>query len=144
MSILYVTSFAQDMYEDTGQRLVKSFLKRQMEAGQKLLICYEDFEYDLQAKSDSDRILTYPLHESEYLRNWLTENADVIPDYLGGTATEESHPKIFKSVDLPDPEEPIIETNSPSFICKSKPFKTCKESLPIGYDLCKLCSLIIK
>ena len=33
-------------------------------------------------------------------------------------------PTIFNKVDFPDPEDPIIETNSPSLICKSIPFKT--------------------
>jgi hypothetical protein len=42
---------------------------------------------------------------------------------------------MFNKVDLPDPEEPIIDTNSPSLMCRSIPFNTCRESLPIGYDL---------
>ena len=33
-------------------------------------------------------------------------------------------PRIFRSVDFPDPEEPIIATNSPSSTEKSIPFNT--------------------
>ena len=36
---------------------------------------------------------------------------------------------MFNNVDLPEPEEPIIETNSPSLMCKSIPFKTSNEVL---------------
>lgn len=37
---------------------------------------------------------------------------------------------MFNNVDFPEPEEPIIDTNSPDFIVKSIPFKTGKDVLP--------------
>jgi hypothetical protein len=40
-------------------------------------------------------------------------------------------PIIFRRVDFPEPEDPIIATNSPSLTLKLIPFKTCKEFFPI-------------
>ena len=36
---------------------------------------------------------------------------------------------------LPEPDDPIIATNSPSETLKSIPLRTCKELDPISYDL---------
>jgi hypothetical protein len=44
-------------------------------------------------------------------------------------------PKILSSVDFPDPEDPMIATNSPSSTLKLIPFRTCNEDEPILYDL---------
>lgn len=98
MSILYVTSFAKDMYLMTGRRLIYSFFIEYGliggESNQNLLVCYENFDFD-SLNPFPERILTYPLHTSQFLINWLHKNKDIIPDYLGGTATQESHPDIF-------------------------------------------------
>jgi len=93
-SVLFVTSFANDMYKMTGKRLVDSFLKFQHESGQRLLVCYENFDFQV-PKDEAERILAYPLHESEYLQQWLLDNAEIIPDYLGGQATKASNPVLF-------------------------------------------------
>ena len=103
-SILYVTSFAQDMYQMTGQKLINTFLKFQTESDQRLLICYENFDYQpplVISKSGvtkvDNRILCYNLSHSQYLQQWLSNNQDIIPDYLGGKATKVKKPKIFNS-----------------------------------------------
>lgn len=79
MSTLWITSFNEKMYHATGKRLVESFLKYQPDDHQ-MMVCYENMEF----KSDSSRIIPYPLHQSEFLNTWLQENQDVIPVYLGG------------------------------------------------------------
>jgi hypothetical protein len=42
---------------------------------------------------------------------------------------------MFSNVDLPEPEDPMIETNSPSSILSETPFRTCSELFPVLYDL---------
>jgi hypothetical protein len=46
-------------------------------------------------------------------------------------------------VDLPEPDDPIIDTNSPSLIFISMLFNTFIELLPIEYDLLMLFNSII-
>lgn len=92
MSILWVSSFKEDMYEISGKRLLDSYLKFQSEfSDQQLLLCVEGFNFE------HDKFLVYQLDQSEYLNNWLKNNSDVIPDYMGGNATKESHPEIFEN-----------------------------------------------
>lgn len=95
MSILYVSSFAKDMYDTTGKRLVDSYIKYQSDPNQNLLICYENFDFDI---TISNKILSYPLHESIFLNNWLEKNKDIIPECIGGLATEKTDPNVFKSL----------------------------------------------
>jgi hypothetical protein len=77
--ILYVTSFAEDMYNVSGKILIDSFLEHNIDG--KLLVCYEDFDY----QNNNSNILTYGLHTSKYLNTWLRKNKDIIPEFLGGT-----------------------------------------------------------
>ena len=37
---------------------------------------------------------------------------------------------MFSKVDLPDPDEPMMETSSPSRMCRSTPFRTCTDCSP--------------
>jgi len=92
MSLLYVTSFSEDLYNASGKRLINSFIEHKIEAP--LLVCYENFVFP-QPKPQQSQILTYALHESKYLQKWLSDNRDIIPDYLGGLATKQNHPEIF-------------------------------------------------
>jgi len=41
----------------------------------------------------------------------------------------------FMSVDLPDPDAPMIDTISPSPIVRSTDLSTCSRFLPVTYDL---------
>lgn len=90
MSVLYVTSFSKDLYKTSGERMVRSFLING-KMTENLLICYENMEYENTAKN----ILTYNLNDSAYLNKWLSDNKDIIPDYLGGIATKTANPDIF-------------------------------------------------
>src|SRR5258708_4684618 len=42
---------------------------------------------------------------------------------------------MFISVDLPEPEEPMIETSSPAPMSRSMPFNTCRRFAPTVYVL---------
>lgn len=92
MKTLFVTSFSPDLYEASGKRLLESFLAVQRPAcpQDELLVCYEGrhTRYDFRPAG----LLPSPLDSDPFLRAWLETNADIIPDYLGGTATRCSCP----------------------------------------------------
>lgn len=88
--VLYVTSFARDMYNASGKNLIKSFLQTNQDG--ELLVCYENFDF---VYYDNNKVFGYDIYNSEFLQTWLNDNKDIIPDYLGGTATEKSNPKAF-------------------------------------------------
>lgn len=88
---LYVTSFAKDMYDASGRKMVKSFKKYNPE--HHMVVCYEGFDYE----DPNPRILKYDLEYSTYLRKFLEAHKAVIPDYLGGIATKENNPKLFEN-----------------------------------------------
>ena len=87
--LLYVTSFAQDMYHATGKHLIDSYLNTKQIG--KLLICNEGFDIDL----EHPQLLFYRLDKSQLLSQWLTNNQQFIPEYLGGTAKEEKMPLVY-------------------------------------------------
>lgn len=105
--ILFVTSFAKDMFKESGKRLINTFLKFQcskkfinpndLQHSRKLLICYEKFNFD--EIYNNNNLLSYDISKSEYLQNWLEKNKNIIPDYLGGTATKINNPDIFNQPD---------------------------------------------
>jgi hypothetical protein len=88
--ILYVTSFAEDMYNASGKTLINSFIKYKQKGD--LLVCYENFDF---LDYTNSNIISYDIAKSEYLINWLEKFKDYIPDYLGGTATEKENPNVF-------------------------------------------------
>lgn len=90
-NVIYLTSFARDMYISSGIKLIDTFTKYQ--PNDKLIVCYEGFDF----KSNNPNIIGYPLHTSEFLIKWLKDNQDVIPDYLGGKATIQNNPDIFNN-----------------------------------------------
>src|SRR5437016_4451426 len=51
--------------------------------------------------------------------------------------------KIFRRVDLPHPEGPMMATNSPSAIVKSMPSRTDREPFRIGYAFHKSLTVIL-
>ncbi len=82
MNLLFVTSFASDMYRVTGRHLVRSFLESGTEGT--LLLCHEQ---NAAAEAVANpRIRRYDLDRSEYLAGWLSANRDIIPVHLGGAA----------------------------------------------------------
>lgn len=91
-SILYVTSFAEDMYNSTGHRLIDTFNETKQLGD--LLVCYENFEF----KSEVRNIISYPLHKNEYLNNWLKKYDDQIPIEYGGKATKSNNLKLYQNI----------------------------------------------
>jgi hypothetical protein len=90
MNILYVTSFAKDMYKSSGKALINSFIHTKQYGD--LLVCYENFNF----KDDSSKhIYGFDISKYNYLLKWLENNKDIIPKYLGGTATQKLMPKAF-------------------------------------------------
>jgi hypothetical protein len=89
--ILYVTSFAEDMYNASGKNLIKSFINTNQNGN--LLICYENFNYIC----NNEKIFGYDLFKNDFLQNWLYKYKHIIPNFLGGTATEINNPKVFDS-----------------------------------------------
>jgi hypothetical protein len=84
VKILWVTSFATDMYRCSGARLVRSFLDSGTEGT--LLLCVEqDAAADV---NETPGLIKYHLEESTLLATWLDANRDVIPNYLGGLAED--------------------------------------------------------
>ncbi len=77
--VLWVTSFNPELYEASGRRLIETF--RRVQKTGKILVCGE-------GGVECDADYRYDLDGDEFLRTWLHANRDVIPDYLGGLATE--------------------------------------------------------
>lgn len=82
MDILYVTSFAPDMYHATGRHLVESLVEFVPDG--RILCCCEG-GIDLTAFPAS-KVLCHDLDQSEFLKGWLRTHADIIPRELGGAA----------------------------------------------------------
>lgn len=84
--VLWVTSFAADMYEPSGKFLIKSFLEKNVTG--KLLACLEGAPKDsalIQRGMQNGRILGYDLSQDGLLKDWLERNKDIIPQHLGGS-----------------------------------------------------------
>ncbi len=80
MSILWVTSFARDMWKATGERMVNSFLNSGSDG--RLLVCTEG---DI-ALPQHPRLLQFDLDQSRFLKEWLSANRAYIPVEMGGTS----------------------------------------------------------
>jgi len=89
--VLYVTSFAKDMYMASGRKMIQTFKK--FNPNDKLVVCYEKMNFT----DPNPKIIPYNLGESEFLHNWLRDNRDVIPFYLGGAATPQNNPELLKN-----------------------------------------------
>jgi hypothetical protein len=89
MKILYVTSFAEDMYNASGKKLLNSFISTKQTGD--LLVCYENFNFI----SEYDNIISYNIGEYGFLLKWLEKFKDIIPEYQGGCATNISCPEAF-------------------------------------------------
>lgn len=82
MGVLFVTSFTPEMFAVTGTRLVRSFLNTGSEGT--MLICHEGFSGEAAFKHR--KLLRFDLKRAALLREWLTDNRDIIPKRFGGTA----------------------------------------------------------
>jgi len=88
---LFVSSFAKDMYEASGKHMIETF--KEYNPNHQMVVCYEGFDYT----ETNSNIFKYNLLYSNYLNKFLEAHKDIIPDYLGGTATRENNPKIFEN-----------------------------------------------
>ena len=77
MKTCFVTTFSEELYELSGERMLLSFLAKQP---YDILICYEG----KQPAPQSDRITYHDLTENFFLEKWLRDNADIIPEEYGG------------------------------------------------------------
>jgi hypothetical protein len=101
MKTLFVTSFDPALYEASGRRLVESFAIQHIQPSpanrdDRLLCCVENSDMAINALVGAKRVLLYAMDNDKDLKQWLADNADIIPDYLGGTA---------KKCDCPNSEE---------------------------------------
>tara|TARA_R100000008_G_scaffold85460_1_gene75456 strand:+ start:3391 stop:4167 length:777 start_codon:yes stop_codon:yes gene_type:complete len=80
MKTLYVTSFNKKLYEATGKKMIESFVFNKTEGD--LLITYEDGIDEEIPKHR--KFIFYNLEQDEWLAQWLKENEDIIPTFLGG------------------------------------------------------------
>ncbi len=78
--ILYLTSFNESLYNASGKALINSFIKTKTDGH--LLIGYEDFSLNLDAPISN--ISLFNLSNDLFLKTWLEDNKDVIPQHLGG------------------------------------------------------------
>jgi hypothetical protein len=86
---IYVTSFNRDMYIMSGHLLIETFIKYNPKDF--LVVCYEEMIF----QSKYPQIIPFNLSESNFLREWLIENADNIPHEYGGNATVAKNPKLY-------------------------------------------------
>jgi len=84
MRVLYVTSFAPDMYYATGSHLLESFMATGSEGA--FLVCHEGNLGDVVAQC-WPTVLQYDLESSAFLREWLDQHRDIVPVERGGLAT---------------------------------------------------------
>jgi hypothetical protein len=92
MKLLYVTSFAEDMYNSSGKKLLRSYVNTHQKGD--LLVCYENFDFSHEYNT-INKIHSYDLGKYGFLLQWLEDNKDVIPEYLGGTVKEENNSFIY-------------------------------------------------
>ena len=84
MHVLYVTSFAPDMYYATGAPLLESFMETGSEGS--FLVAHEGQLGDVIARS-WPTVLRHDLDSSAFLRQWLDQHRDIVPVERGGEAT---------------------------------------------------------
>lgn len=92
MKILYVTSFNQLLFTNSGQLLLSSYLLQKIEGD--LLVCYEDFDFESflaqeavakVLESTSQKIFHTNISKYPFMIKWLEDNKAYIPICFGGT-----------------------------------------------------------
>jgi hypothetical protein len=92
MNILYVTTFNEKLYTQSGREMLRSFLAH-VSVG-RMLVCYED---DVFARPDfsletefgpgaADRLILHDMTADPFMTAWLDANAADIPEMYGGRA----------------------------------------------------------
>ena len=89
MTVLYVSSFNEEIYKASGKNLLQSFAKNNVEDA--ICVGYEGFEI---AKDITEtgiaQILCVPLDNDVILRKVFLENIDLIPEYINLKHNDES------------------------------------------------------
>lgn len=95
MKVLYVTSFNKEIYEQSGKKMIESFIQTDDERN--LLVCYEGMNFEeVEESSRNSRLISYSLHDDTFLSEWIAINLNLIPEIFGGKATPENSPQTFK------------------------------------------------
>lgn len=94
MSIIYITSFSKDLYEASGKDMLKSYLDSGIQ--DTLVVAFEGFNMD--NLFNDPRIIKYDLNKSIFLKEWLFNNQDIIPTYLGGQAKQGINSDVFNNI----------------------------------------------
>lgn len=92
MSVLYITSFAADMYEATGKKLIASFKYMTTTNTNKLLVCHEGLN---EVIPENEHIIKYDLSTNQILVDWLKKYSYLIPIELGGSCNKLIYPKAY-------------------------------------------------
>jgi hypothetical protein len=82
MNVLWVTSFAKDMWEASGKDLLASFERTKSEG--QFFVGTEGIDAAA-LKAVSSRAAAYDLDTDSYLRDFLAKHRGIIPQHLGGT-----------------------------------------------------------
>lgn len=95
--ILYLTSFNRKIFENSGRRLLSSFVKYEIKTP--ILVCYEDSDFDFPHITKTSFpplvLLTYNLDTDEYLKSWEIQNRHLIPKEYGGQADRKTKPYVY-------------------------------------------------
>lgn len=81
--ILWVTSFARDMWEASGKPLLESYAATGCGTHSRLFMATEGIDHSKVA-GPPGCILTYDLDRDRFLKEFLEANEDIIPTHLGG------------------------------------------------------------
>ena len=75
---IFVTSSTKKMYDFSGKKMLKSFIKHQK--NNKLIYCTENFKLDIK----HDNIIEYDIMNHDFLLKWLKKFEHIIPKQFGG------------------------------------------------------------
>lgn len=79
--ILWTTAFASDMFAPSGRPLLESFLAHHV-VGDMLVATEGIDKHEISAVAPC--LMHYDLDKDTFLSDWLRNNADIIPEHLGG------------------------------------------------------------
>lgn len=79
--VLWVTTFARDMFEPSGKPMLESFLNKKVVGD--MLVAAEGVSKEA-IKAVSPHLHYYDLAADMFLADWLAQHEDVIPQHLGG------------------------------------------------------------
>lgn len=84
LKVLWVTSFAEDMYEPSAKHLISSFLQQNTFGDMLACVEMDPIRVVKDAKVQDSRLIAVDLSKRGFLKNWLDKNKAYIPTHLGG------------------------------------------------------------